>query len=365
MTRRSYESELIDAMNVRGMMDMGCAATTIGAFDLFRGSDHLKQLITDYDIPVVSANVFDESTGGLFVEPYRIVERGGVKFGITGVITADADIRTHSDVETLGVTISDAKESLTELLPELAAKSDFVIVLSQLGLDQSKLLAEELPGIDFMVIGTVAQYSAKAFEVGGTVMLQPGYKGQRLSDYRLSFDAEGAYQGYSGHTLDLGDKIPSDATMALLLKEHKIAIEEATKRRAAANRPPKPGTPRYTEDCLGVSATCSRCHQEQYDQWKDTAHARAYKALETGHQSTNPECLRCHSTCYTDMPLDGSVTVLQDLRNVQCETCHGKATDHARDGSYGEVTAATCATCHDEENSPDFDFAEYVSRVTH
>jgi hypothetical protein len=65
------------------------------------------------------------------------------------------------------------------------------------------------------------------------------------------------------------------------------------------------------------------------------------------------------------MPVDGSVTVANDLRNVQCEVCHGMAGDHARDGSYGKVTVATCVTCHDKENSPDFDFAEYLPKVTH
>ena len=365
ITRRSYESELIDAMTAKAMMDMGCAATTVGAFDLFKGAEYLKNLMTDHGIPAVSANVYDESSGELFVEPYMIVERGGVTFGITGILDPGMDIRTHKDVEQLGVTIGEPFDVLPAVLEELSTKADYVILLSQMGLDQAKLLAEEIPGIDFMVIGAVAQYSAKPFEVGSTVMLQPGYKGQRMCDCRLQFDEGNAYLGYSGLTLDLGDKVPSDASMALALKEHKIAIEDATRRRAAANRPPKPVEARYTEECLGAEATCERCHQPQMDQWAETAHARAFATLENAHQSTNPECMRCHSTCYLDMPLDGSVTVSSALRNVQCEACHGKATDHARDGSYGSVTVSTCARCHDKENSPNFDFAEYLPKVTH
>ncbi len=123
--------------------------------------------------------------------------------------------------------------------------------------------------------------------------------------------------------------------------------------------------PPYTEECLGVGATCQRCHQPQMDQWTETAHAKAFATLERGNQSSNPECLRCHTTCSTDLPLDGSARVQSNLRNVQCEVCHGKATDHARDGSYGKVTVATCLRCHDEENSPDFDFAVYLPQITH
>ncbi len=353
-------------MNARGLMEMGCAATTIGAFDLFRGGEYLKGLIADHGLPVVSANVYDELTGELLVEPYVIVERAGVKFGITGALDPDADIRTHKDVEQLGVIVGEPMETLPAVLEELHKKADYVVLLSQLGLEQSKLLAEEMPGIDFMLIGVVAQYAAKPFEVGGTVVLQPGHKGQRMSDYRLQFSEERAYLGYSGHAFDLGDKVPSDASMALLLKEHKIAIEEASKRRAAARKPAAAQTASlYTEECLGVEATCGRCHQPQMDQWAETVHAKAFEALERGHQSTNPECLRCHTTCSLDLPLDGSVRVQDNLKNVQCEVCHGKATDHARDGSYGKVTVATCLRCHDEENSPDFGYAAYLPEITH
>jgi hypothetical protein len=314
----------------------------------------------------VCANVFDESTGELFVEPYVIVNLAGVRFGITGILDPEADIRTHKDVETLGVLIREPTEILGNIITELEPKTDFIVVLSQMGLDGSKMLAEEVPGVDFMLIGGEARYSSKPFEVGGTVMMQPGYKGQRICDFRLEFDPDHVYTGYAGQTLDLGDKVPSDAAMALKLKEHKIAVEEASKRRAAErNKERAAQAPKYKEEVLGMSATCSRCHQTQVDQWTTTAHAHAFATLEEAHQSTNPECLRCHVTGYLDMPLDGTVSVRDHLRNVQCEACHGKAADHARDGSYGSVAAANCIVCHDKENSPDFDFATYLPKVTH
>jgi hypothetical protein len=366
VTRMQFESELNDAMSVRALKEMGCAATTIGAFDLFRGLDYYRSLIEGSGVPAVSANVYDESTGDLVVKPYVIAERAGVKFAITGVLDPETDIRTDRKVESLGVTIGDPKETLAALLPELREKADFTVLLGQMDLDKLKTLLEELPGFDFVLVGEVAPYSARPFEVGSSVMMQPGYKGQRICDYRLHFGPEDTYEGYSGEVVDLGDKVPSDAAMALMLKEHKMAVEEASKARAMANKPtPPPTQPRYTEECLGVGATCSRCHQTEYQQWMTTAHSNAFATLEDGHQSTNPECLKCHTTCYLDLPADGSVAVREELRNVQCEACHGKATDHARDGSYGNVTMATCLPCHDEENSPDFDFATYLPKVMH
>jgi hypothetical protein len=354
-------------MSVAALAEMDCAATTVGPFDFYRGLEYFRKQMSGSKTPVVSANVYDESTGELVVQPYVITERAGIRFAITGAMDPEADIRTSPDVRNLGVVVEDPKEKLAPLLEELSEEADFVVLLSQLGLDKTKLLAEELPGFDFVVVGATPQYSAMTFEVGQSVMIQPGYKGQRMADYRLDFGSEATYQGYSGEMVALDDNVPSDAAMALMLKEHKIAIEEAARERLLANKP-KPETrsqPKYVEECIGVEGTCRRCHQPEYDAWLTTAHAKAYATLEEGHQSTNPECLRCHTTCYLDMPLDGSVNVKDELRNVQCESCHGKATDHARDGSYGAVTLETCTTCHDEENSPDFDFATYLPKVTH
>jgi hypothetical protein len=366
LTRAQYEEAgLIDAMSVKGMIEMNCAATTIGSYDLFKGLDYYRSLIADTALPVVSANVYDESTGELVVLPYVVAERAGLSFAITGVLDPEADIRTSRDVESLGATIEDPKESLAAILPEMEEKADFLVLLSQLNLHKSKLLAEELPGFDLVVIGNTPPYSAMPFEVGGAAMLQPGYKGQRLADYRLAFGAEAVYEGYEGEVLELGDKVPSDAEMALLLKEHKIAIDEARKRRAMANKPKPAEQPKYVAECLGVEGTCARCHKPEYDQWNTTAHSHAFATLEEGHQSTNPECLKCHVTCYLELPDDGSVAVKQELRSVQCEACHGKATDHARDGTYGNVTVNKCLACHDKENSPDFDFATYLPKVTH
>ncbi len=172
----------------------------------------------------------------------------------------------------------------------------------------------------------------------------------------------------------MDNKIPADAAMALILKEHKLMVEAASKRRAADQAAERllrrdarnaAAEESYREECIGVSQSCNRCHQDEYDHWQTTAHASAFETLEKSLQSVNPECLRCHTTGQRDLPGDGSMEVPANLRGVQCESCHGIGAEHSRDGSYGKVTVATCAGCHDPDNSPDFNFAEYLAKVTH
>jgi hypothetical protein len=351
------------------MVEMGYAATTVGQGDLFMGREYLLALAAETGITLVSANIHDESTGELLVEPYVVVDRAGVRFGITGVLDRTVDIRTRKGVDSSGVTVSASNEALAAILPELMGKSDYVVVLAHMTTKRATWLAEEVPGLDFVVVGNQAQKAAEPFEVGGAVFIQSGNRGQSIADYRLRFNSAGGYDGYEGSVVTLDDKVPADASMALKLKEHKAAVETLNKElaaeRASQREERRRGADAYVEACLGAEASCVRCHSEQYDSWKETPHATAFATLQEAFQSTDPACLRCHTTCQLGLKQDGSVQVPENLRGVQCESCHGIGTEHARDGSYGAIKVETCLSCHDEENSPDFDLATYLPKVTH
>ncbi len=349
------------------MVEMGYDATTVGLNDLYMGVDYFREMFGGSALTIVSANVFDESSGQLLVEPYVIIDKGGIKFAVTGVLDQTQTIRTDRGVESAGVTVANAKETLEALLPELHKKADFVVVLAHMNLKLAKAMVEDLAGIDYLVVGLQAQKSSAPFEINGAVMLQPGNRGQYIADYRLKFDGDGVFQEYSADVVELGDKVPADASMALRLKEHKQIVDGLMKEKAAARAAEMNAkrTEDYAEHCLGVQESCVRCHTEQYDQWRTTAHSHAFQTLQDAFQATNPECVRCHTTCQLGLAQDGSQDVPENLRNVQCEACHGMGTQHARDGSYGVIKVETCLACHDKENSPDFDLATYLPKVTH
>ena len=370
LTRANFNREIVDNTNIQGMVEMGCAASTIAVRDLYRGVDYLLERFSQNGLPLVSANVYDKETGDYLVRPYVVVERGGVRIGITGVTVPDQKIATEKGISVENVRLDDPAESLGRTLPELRGKCDFIVVLAQMSLGLCKELPERVEGMDFLVVGAHSGYSAKPYEIGGTVFMQPGARGQYISDYRLHFNGEGGYEGYSGESLVLGESVPSDAAMALRVKEHKMAVDRLNKQRAAEQRAESRGLEKAARkpegpDCVGFKNSCARCHDEQTRHWMTTAHAHAFETLEKATQSTNPECLKCHSTCYTDLPADGSVQVNTDLRSVQCESCHGSGAGHARDGSFGGVSKSTCLVCHDPKNSPDFNYVTYLAAVKH
>jgi hypothetical protein len=122
------------------------------------------------------------------------------------------------------------------------------------------------------------------------------------------------------------------------------------------------------------SEACRACHERQHSQWLSTPHARAVSALAAKAREFDPACLRCHTTGFLLGGYDPTWDERQRFENVQCETCHGPGALHVERAQMGDVQAAplrrlptndVCVCCHDEANSPTFDFEQRIHHVKH
>jgi hypothetical protein len=108
--------------------------------------------------------------------------------------------------------------------------------------------------------------------------------------------------------------------------------------------PVKEGDPSY----VGVNA-CTTCHQSQVAFWQNTRHARAYPTLSNQFKEYNLDCVGCHVTGY-ERPGGSTVTFVEELKNVQCEECHGPGSTHAATKTKGSIrrtpTPDQCKKCH-------------------
>jgi len=118
---------------------------------------------------------------------------------------------------------------------------------------------------------------------------------------------------------------------------------------------------------------CLDCHPSEYADWTRSAHAAAWRTLTERGETANPDCLPCHSTGFGEP--GGFVDPERDraLLGVQCEACHGPMALHAdQAGQVGfkpdpglPVDEARCVRCHDDANSPRFDYASYLPGMDH
>jgi hypothetical protein len=101
--------------------------------------------------------------------------------------------------------------------------------------------------------------------------------------------------------------------------------------------------------------------------WAYTPHKDALTALVKRGEEKNPECVACHTTGFGQPGGFAAVDDADTLRRfggVQCESCHGPLSLHpARQKKAQPVSEQTCLGCHDEANSPDFDYETYLPRA--
>ena len=135
---------------------------------------------------------------------------------------------------------------------------------------------------------------------------------------------------------------------------------------------------------------CETCHEYQYDVWKKSKHAHAFKSLEEAKPSRDydPECVCCHVVGWHRhlyFPYQkGYIKPGEDdhLKNVSCEACHGPGEAHIAAESSSSVEnqkaqrekmhidlkyakEKMCGDCHDLDNSPNFDPDKYWELIKH
>lgn len=118
---------------------------------------------------------------------------------------------------------------------------------------------------------------------------------------------------------------------------------------------------------------CLECHAPEYADWTRSPHAGAWLTLQERGETGNPDCLPCHTTGFGQPGGFVDPTQERGLLNVQCEACHGPMALHAdQAGRVGfkpdpglPVDEARCRVCHDEANSPRFDYPSWLPGMDH
>jgi len=113
---------------------------------------------------------------------------------------------------------------------------------------------------------------------------------------------------------------------------------------------------------------CTTCHEEEREVWDKTGHAKAYETLVEDHKEFNLDCVGCHVTGY-DVPGGSTVTFVEELKDVGCETCHGPGSLHVADSEKPglivlEPDPQSCVSeCHHPPHVEGFDPEASMKKV--
>lgn len=391
---------------LKGLAEMEYGVLGLGRSEIRLGADQLlanHQPDAPDGIPFVSANVvlFDSPELGTPI-PYKVIERNGIKVGVTSVIGKGY----REELLPVGggntdYKIEDPQTALPKVIEKLKEqKPDLLVLLSQAPEDESVELAKAFPDFNIVVTaGGVEDGQIEPQKIGQSWLVVAGAKGKHLAGIGYYKDKPDQMK-YELVELDM-ERFGETPVMRELMKAYQDQLQ-------AQNVDLDVSTISHQRDASFVGVQrCAECHTKAFAKWKQgemepIAHARAFKSLKEGRigqkegwipRIHDPECLACHVTGWNPQEIlryeSGFVSEAKTphLLGQQCENCHGPGSRHvdletewkkslkmtpaiqeARKEMHLDKAVAkdkTCYTCHDPDNSPKFDFDKYWKKIEH
>ena len=274
-------------------------------------------------------------------------------------------------------------------------KADYLVLLANATLKESTDLAESFPSSTWWSPRADPRNRRPADDMlngGKTVLVQVGEKGMNAVVLGLFADpqASGPLSARAA-----GFAVRRLAAMKQLMAAYQEQLKQMGFARARA--PPRCRIRRRRPTAASSARrSASECHEESNKVWKQSAHAEAYATLANLDPPRNyrpgvRQLPRRRLASQQVLPLSGRLRSHEKtphLENVGCEDCHGPGqgtrgrreratTRHYRRrcnrpcGITKEEAAdplsgkQNCFSCHDGDNSPDFDFETYWPLIEH
>jgi 2',3'-cyclic-nucleotide 2'-phosphodiesterase (5'-nucleotidase family) len=358
--------ETAAAFMMDAMKSLNVAAAGLGESDLRFGRAFLLAQLARTKLSVTCANLLEKASGRPLVAPYVLRQAGRAKVGLFGLVSDKADLGPSRD----SLRAADPLETAERTVAALRAKGATVIVLlSELGKTESEEVANVIEGIDVVIAGHKMPLFANGRRIGRSLVIYGGEQSHYIGRTSLALDAAGRPASGDAATFMLGPEIPEQPAMLAAVRTFEdgfnAELERREKQLALQSIAGDEGDDDEPREHFVGAEVCARCHRAEFEQWRTTAHARAWTTLVGAHAESRGECVGCHVVGYRK---PGGFHATEDaprLANVQCESCHGMGTQHDATRPAAKLTETTCRQCHDETSSPTFAFAVYQPHIVH
>lgn len=373
------------------LRDMKYKAMAVGLEELRLGPALLlSQYVPDENNPddsldFLAANVvlFGDPNLGI-PRTHKIVRAGSLKIGVTAVF-GDALKSQLPNLNSGEVEITNPTAAIKQASAALQAESaDLLVLLSHGTTTEAAALAKQHP--EFQLILTTGTREEPLTDnpatIGSTTVVQVGHKGKYVGVVGWYPDDTESPFRFEMVRLD-GKRFKDSPAMLDHMRSYQDILEFANLAESEPSLQHLSGA-----EFVGADR-CAECHQKATAKWKTTGHATAFDSLRTGRRGIprihDPECLSCHVTGWHAQDVyrydSGWISESQTkhLAGNQCENCHGPGSRHIELIESGDTEQARtlmkvtkeqardklCVTCHDLDNSPDFDFDTYWPKIAH
>ncbi|MFC6275157.1 bifunctional metallophosphatase/5'-nucleotidase [Levilactobacillus tangyuanensis] len=188
-------------MSIYNQIDYDCGI--LGNHEFNYGQAYLQAAIREAKRPILCANILDHTGKPEYGQPYKIIEKDGIKIGVLG-LTTQAVYKWEKATNIDGLQFESAFVAAQKYVPILREQADVVVVCYHggferdlttgkpndihVGENEAYHMLEAIPGIDALVTGH--QHRQLATDVFDTPTTQPGFRGQAIGKIVLDLDRD-------------------------------------------------------------------------------------------------------------------------------------------------------------------------------
>ncbi len=212
---------------------MGYDVATIGNHDVETGHAVYDRWVAQNHFPVLGANVIDTATGQPYLPPYAVLERGGMRIAMLGLITPAIPGWLPENLWS-GLRFDDMVESARRWVPIIKQKEhpDLIVGMFHSGRDSVKttghvienaslMVAKHVPGFDIVLMGhdhspyveTITNDEGKS-----VLVINPANNAMKVADvdvaYSVGADGRVTIEGIEGRLTSVEELEPDTAFTA-------------------------------------------------------------------------------------------------------------------------------------------------------
>ena len=205
---------------ILNLMDaMGYDMVGIGDQELYNGLGNFLESYGWYRDRIVNASIRDTDGEPMFT-PYKIFTKGGRRIGVTGLVSNETF--KFFPAERMDFTVEEPDSALARILPELKRSCDYIVVLSQMGIEGDRKLAAKWPGIDLIIGGHSQTLIEKPVRSGKTRIVQAGKGGGHVGEIVLRFSESNIMESFTYKLFEVSDRYT-------ILPEIQTLLDDAVK----------------------------------------------------------------------------------------------------------------------------------------
>ncbi len=210
---------LFELMNRTGY-DAACP----GNHDLDISQENLRALINVQRFPALSANLVDDNNRLPFGnEEYTIIERGGLRIGVFGLMFQSlASVVNQNNI--IGVKVLSPVETAQRLVERLDPQTDLIVAVTHQGVKEDSIVAANVNGLDVIVGGHSHTRLQQPKVVNGVVIVQAGSNCENLGILELKI-ANDAVTSHNGRLLQLWAREGRTTRLSPLVDSLKTRID--------------------------------------------------------------------------------------------------------------------------------------------